>query len=929
MPRLLFLCVTIVAAFQLRLAAATPPIAHVPVTPAVAALAERLGMDLDRDRGRFVAEIIRRIYSPPPSRQSPLNLNAAARDGAGRASGLVDVPLAPESWNAAVFRHQVPFDQLLASILVDRRAALLCRGLGAADDETLAFYAEHPALLTHIYERAAPAFAAFGGSIQVHDGHIAVPGGDAARVIWEKALALRLDDPESFIRTLFLDPEARSAYLFDVLATASPQGRAFALGLWIDDEALRIRRFQALDVLVHSTFREWRVEQLPFARPLNDLALLLLRVQVDDRGEPAAPAQRRFWALALDANPSIDAPADSVPATHTLVDAAWLLQATAGDMYARGDKLEQFAFGQRVFGTRADRDPDAAAAVLREMPVRRMLLLGLERLGVTDPDVYAAGERQARAALEGGAERFWTLAQLQGAFALITRMSESGTLAREDAQALIQTLFAVPVAGGELKGAFAAWFESRLAPHLPRGATLQDRVIAALAGGATPGDPRVEWEGQTYQLDLAFAERRRIEQIRSHQDGPDLDLAIAIARLARETSKASSVEAATALVEEVQQLSSMRGPMLARTIGTALPAGVPVPRDGREWLAHAADELGRATSAGDLRRVLRTGDSLVALGDVVLGHAMLSLVYAVHLGDPNGPALLGANVALRHDFGFSRHDGEGRARGPWAQPRQDFQPGVPWHVVGSLIGLDVGLAPLALHRLSMDGLASPPKLQSIEREAFAVNVALLNPRHLLDPDRDRILLAIARGRARVRNAAADPAELLRVAATLELDGWRRRTVRWVQQNEPGSMENQFSLAELLTLGWADGPLNAWGASGLLSFGCVCTRFPEPRTWRILAGRTQLPMIAAVSVEMNLDMAQRLAALKLPAALLPSVLTTAMQDFVDQVDTADAGDQAAITRYAAGLRPDLVEDYIAATATLDGPLVSGEAGNSEP
>jgi len=302
---------------------------------------------------------------------------------------------------------------------------------------------------------------------------------------------------------------------------------------------------------------------------------------------------------------------------------------------------------------------------------------------------------------------------------------------------------------------------------------------------------------------------------------------------------------------------------------------------------------------------------------------MLSVVAASLNGKPEGPALLGANVALRHDFGFGRRDGEGRSRAAWAQPRQDFQPGVPWHVVGSLVGLDVALAPLALHRLTMDGLASPPRLPSIEREAFAVNAALLDARRLSDSDRDEIVASIARGRARV-NAVANPAEFEKMEAELALDGWRVRTARWVLQNEPASIENQFSLAELLRLGNAGRPFDAWGASGLLSFGCVCARFPEPHTWRILAGRMQLPMMAASTVEMNLEMAQRLAELRLPAALLPSVLATAMQDFVDQAEPADSNDLAALAEYPRRISSNLMADYISATATLDGPLVATTA-----
>jgi hypothetical protein len=926
MPRTLLLCSTIVAAFQLPLAAAPAPIAEVPVTSTVAALAARVGMDVARDRGRFVPEIIRRVYSPPASRQKPPDLVVGARDADTGARIVVELPLQAGSWSQAIFKRQVPSDRLLASILVDRRAALLCRGLAAADDETLAFYADHPELLAFIYEHGAAAFSAFADSLHVRAGRLVVPGGEPAVALWETVTHARVDDPDAFLRAMFIEPEARLAYLFDVLATASPEARAFGLGLWLEDAALRGRRFQALALAARSSFREWHVEELPFARPLNDLAILLLRIRVDARGEPAPPASRRFWASALDASPGLEEPGDA----HPLVDAAWLLGATSGDMYTRGDKLEQFAFGQRVFGAHPDGQSDTASAVIREMTTRRMLLLGLERLGISSPEVYAAGLRQSRAVLDGGSERFWTLAQLQGALALIVRMSLNDTIGAKEAESLARSLFALPVSGGEFRGGLAEWFQQTLGPSLPRGATWEARAVAGAAGGATPGNPEVEWEGQTYRLDLAFAERRRIDEIRRRQGGPGLDLAFEVLRLGRRALQATSVDAARPVANAAQQLLAASGPALARPQVILMAPGVPVPRDGREWLARVADEIDRGVRAGDLRRISRAADSLVGLGDMLLGHVMISLVYALHLGDPEGPALLGANVALRHDFGFGRRDGEGRARGPWAQPRQDFQPEVPWHVAGSLVGLDVALGPLALRRLSMDGLAAPPRLPSIEREAFGVNVALLNPRRLGDLDRDRIVAGIARGRDRVKAIVANPASLDELVHELALDGWRARTLRGVLQNAPGSIENQFSLAELLVLGGMPPDLDAWGSSGLLSFGCVCTRFPQPGIWRILAGRRQLAMMAASTVEMNLEMTERLAALRLPAALLPSVLATAVQDFADQVDPADPNDREALVRYPRTIGRNAVDDYVAATATLDGPLVSADiADGSEP
>jgi hypothetical protein len=928
MPRVLLLCFTIVAAFQTELAAA-PPIVQVPVTPSVASLAERVGMDVARDRARFVSELVRRIYSPPASRQPALNLIATAHETLGPApQTTVDVPLSPALWSEVVFKRPVAADQLLANILLDRHAALLCRGLLAADDETLEYFAARPALLLFLRDHA-PAFAAFADSFHVRGGRLEIAGGASAVPLWQALIRVNPTDPDAFLRTVLFEPEARLAYLFDVLNTASPESRAFALGLWIADDAVRVQRFMALGTMVRGSYREWHVDEMPFARPLNDLAILLLRIVVDPHGEPKKPAHRQFWATALDASANPES-AVALPASHTLIDAAWLLQGTSGDMYERGDRLDQFAFGQRVFANRADSELEAAAAVIREMPTRRMLLLGLERIGVTDPKVYAAGLRQAHDALDGGADRFWTVAQQQSALAMIVHMSVNGSISSEQASTLAGSLLSLPISTGEFHGQLADWFQEALAVRLPDGPSWEARTIAGLAGGPTPGRPEVEWEGQTYRVDLAFAERRRMEAIRQRQGGPDLDTAFALTHLARRTAQATSLDAVRPLIAEAQTLLASSGASLARPPVNPLPVGVPVPRDGREWLTRAVEDMDRAVHMGDLRRATRAGESLVTLSDIAVGHALMSMVYAIHLGDPEGPALLGTNVALRHDFGFSRRDGAGRSRGPWALPRQDFQPGVPWHVFGAIVGLDIALAPMGLHRLSIDGLATPPRLQSIEREAFGVNVALLNPRRLRDIDRDRIVAAISSGRQRVRALKADTAEFDRARAEIALDGWRTRALRWVLQNQPDLVENQLSLAELLVLGEPDSSFDAWGTSGLLSMGCLCSRFPTPRTWRIVAGRTQMAMMAATTVEMQLEFAQRFAALRLPAVLLPSVLQTAMQDFIDRVDSADPNDRMALILYPRRISRTDLEDYVAATATLDGPLVSGNASDgTEP
>lgn len=941
MLRALVLCLTIVAAFHTPLAAA-PLVTQAAVSTPVAELAERLGMNVARDRGRFVPEIIRRIYSPPPTRQLTLTLLPTAPRPADSSSvatprvqqdgqALVDMPLTLAFWSEHVFKRQVPPEQWLAWVLSDRRAALLCRGLLGADDETLAFYEAHPGLVAFLYEHAPGAFAAIADSLHVHKGRIAIAGGAAADVLWQGLVHVPPSEPEAFIRALVFEPEARLAYLFEVLELATPDARGFALGLWIDDAALRAERFQALAVAVRGSFREWHIEEMSFTRPMNDLGMLLLRLAVNERGEPSAPASRRFWADALGTSASLDTAGVTTPAsasTHTRIDAAWLVQATSGDMYTRGDKLDQLAFGQRVFGRAADTDADVAAAVVHEMTPRRMLLLGLERIGVRDPKIYAAGLKQTRDVLDGGADRFWTTSQQQGVLALMVRMVATGTLSTRDAGDLAQTLFALPVVGGDFHGALAEWFQRVFATRLPRGVNWRARVVAAAAGGPTPGAPILDWEGQRYDVDLAAGEQHRIDAVQEHQGGPDLDVAFALNQMGRRAAQATSIDGVRPLVAEAQALLAASGALLARPAVSVLPPGVTARRDGREWLSRAVDELDRAVRTNDLRRAAKAGESLVELGDVATGHSLLSLMYAVHLGDPDGPALLGANVALRHDFGFGRREREGRSRGPWAQPRQDFQPGVPWHVAGSLVGLDLALAPLSLHRLSMDSLTVPPRLQSIEREAFASNVALLNARLLRDIDRDRITAAIDKGRRRLRAIRANSPEFEKLKDEVLLDGWRARTLAWVLQNEPNSVENQLSLAELLVLGEPDATIDAWGANGQLTFGCLCARFPGPRIWRVVAGRPQLPMLAASTVEMNLELAQRFAAARLPAALLPSVLGTAMQDFVDQVDAADPGDRMPLLWYPRAISRSALEDAVAATATFDGPLIPDGSTQTE-
>jgi hypothetical protein len=964
-----FLCIPIVAAFCVRSVAAQSAVTVVPVSESTAEIARGLGLDPARERGRFLSELVRVLYSSPESRQISVDALRRAQAGGSAAQRTVavrvPVPLSPAVWSAAVFKRRVTSEELVTALLIDRGAALLSYGLAGLDDQTLEYLEAHPLILTQLYERSGPAFAAFGGSLRIANGRVQAPGGEPAAPLWEAVVGDSLSAPARFVPLLFGEHTGRVAYLFDTVAALDPASAAFALGLWLTDPAVRLERFKALASVTIREYREWKLEALPFARPIHDLTLLLLRLRVDTRGVPTPPADRAFWVEAFGntplgtSRPAMGPGSGSEHAPERLVDAAWLAETTsAGTMYERGDHLDQLAFAQRVFGSGSGARSDLLAAV-RAFPEQKMLMLSLERIGIRDAATFAFAARQAAKLRTGDGNRgFWVHAQLQSALALVLRMTIAGTLDGDGARTVVRSLLAVPLdEHGRYAGAIARWLARELAPRLPPAVDLdmESRLILAMAG-PSPGEhaPRVAWEGQEYRVDLPFAERRRMQVIRDKQGGYTVDLALDLDRIVRALAAAGPAgtgitgtplsNALTGAATALTALAVTYAKPLEST-SDVLPPGVPVPKRAIDVIVKTAAEAEQLALAGNVKRTARLSTALEDLVDVVLGQALLSLNYAAEIGDPAGPALLTRNVALRHDFGFGHHLGFS-SRVPWAVPRQDFQPGVPWHVSGSALGLDLALARLSLKRIDGDGLVAAPRLLSTERDAFAVSLTLMNPRNLVDSDRDAIAAAIARGRRRLLGlqpvaVAASPnaggegisaggEHFDAIANELRLDGRRRRAIRWTIDEERERVPALFSLSEMMILGGVETGTNldAWGMSALQASGCPCTRMTFPWSWHLLAGRSQLALGASSSPDLNLQIAMMMAEMGLPAVLAKPVLAAAVQDFVDNVSPTDPVDWWSLSRAATSLARERVEDYVAAAASIDGVLVPDAIDDEE-
>jgi hypothetical protein len=118
-------------------------------------------------------------------------------------------------------------------------------------------------------------------------------------------------------------------------------------------------------------------------------------------------------------------------------------------------------------------------------------------------------------------------------------------------------------------------------------------------------------------------------------------------------------------------------------------------------------------------------------------------------------------------------------------------------------------------------------------------------------------------------------------------------------------------------------------TALQSEGCVCTRLTLPRTWRLLSGRPQMALMASGIPDLNLYIASVLGELGLPAALTRAVLEAAVLDFVEGVAPTDPNDWWSVARGARTVPHQLIEDYVAAAAAVDGPLVPDETEASQP
>jgi hypothetical protein len=926
-----------------RLAGAT----NKPTRKTLEVLAAAMGASLDEERK--VYRMVPRTGGRDQQRRTWLkaagvdvdaletSLNAGEAVSLAMPEDAVPLPLPESLWRSLLASARFP-DMPVGAILADRKAALLYVGLCSMDAETRRYLVATPALVKEVYDSdRSGVIALYGRSLHVRGGRIEPPGGARAAALWEAIADEKVVQPDRFVLKVLGKDSGRLALVYDAIAHMDAAGQAYTLGTWIDGTDLRLDRFKALYATCGLGLAGWEPAARPFARGLDDPAHLLLLSATAADGRPAPLALRKLWSKAFDGDSLPDRPENDLKDVDKdgLLDASGMLELImAGDNRQRRDASLTWSFGQRVFARATRAELPHVLVALRGYHRFRALGATLDRLGLTDPAVYAAAFRRAQAVASiGDRDRAATaLALYQGGLVLVERARLSRVLDVASTGRLVASLGRVAMSDdGEFMGGVASWLDTEYLPAIGSvagmpagtgdGPSIEGRVLEALAGrrgGSAPVPGRVfDYEGTLYRADPSAPELARLRAVREKQGGVSLDAVMAYTREVQ--TIASGIPDLARVPARVAGLKAAAAALLAQSPDAR---AWPAVSELREAVADAVGDLGKMRKPKDLAKAERLAVPLRRLADRYMARVLLSLAYAAALFDAESTALVSGDPSAAHDWGLREVDARSRLRAAWNVPEESHDGG-RWLVRGSVLALDLAFGSQALHRISSDALPGPPTITESNRRAFTEAVVLANAFDYRDDDMARLADALRRGRSRVAVLASVPELLAEVAQAADLDDTRGQLLAWALVHERPRVPEFFSLGDLVRLGRLEresvGGLDAWGTSGYSFDGRLCLRYPDSQPFATLAGRRATGLLASLVSDLPLLVAETLSDQRLPAALTRSILSAATQDYVDRVSTAYEDDWLTLFADVQRTVPAHMDDYLA-SVTTGGPLV---------
>jgi hypothetical protein len=921
----------------LALAAPADTIGSAVLPGGVEALRRSLGDRAAMAPATVVVELTRRFYgaTEAASERDPafarfqawLRDTTPLVDGSADVRGdLVPLPAPLEFWRESGLEHAGQND-IVRAVLRTRSAAFLYMALLSMDADTRAWLVDRPRLVGRWSEVDRGALLVAAPYLRVVSGRCELPGGPDLAAVWADLTGVEAGAAEACVEAVLRAHSGHLPFLLEIVATlsAAQQRAAFQQGpLKPDtttsatpdastakpDTSATLTAARALLAAVRQVSGAWHPGQRPFARPSPDTALLLAQIGVDDDGGLALPGGRRFWEFVLEDD-------DLRVAEHAAraawseaqpVTAAWLVGRLASTPIDRQvDVYHQVLFAARLLADEPASEAAAVAAAIRAHQTFAPLMRVLERLEVADAATLARVARQADALTRAGQD--WQsrarLVQWQALLALLDRFAHHGVLSAAERTAAIDAL-TVPVTASA-PPPWRGWLTA-IVPGLPAAGDLASRpveraLLARLAASPVTARP-VEWEGTSYVLDLSAAEHDRLARVRARDSRPLLDAAVR--------------------VDAWLGASGPRPAGDALQLLTAIAAGA-----GLDRPIEPDDEFGRVARDGVARArrqlVGAAGGAVppgvpVLFGEVAAAVAALALTefaYAANMGWAEDLPLTAAGASRRHVF--VRTQGPRRQRF-WSTPAVNAERRLPWHVSGSLLGLDVALAPVALRRLSRRPPAEMPLLNTGDRVTLVATAAVLSPRRFGDEARDTVTGFVRDALDRIENVR-DRSAIRRLAGLAGLSTQRAAAAEWLVVHDRSALSGFFAMTELVRLGAAGAPArdlpDAWGNYELpLSGRSDAGRFPDLPVERY-GGRARR-LLAVALPELQVTLAVRLAELKLPATLVPAVMASATLDVVNTTPSRFADDWQAVVDRVRAIDVRAVERYLALLTTA-GPL----------
>lgn len=900
-----------------------------------------LGDVRETGHAAFVHDVVCRFYNQPadanrthdPSLRRLLDWFETQRQaGAPSPSpGVADAvpsPLSLAQWRDVL---RLSSDPDVGHILASHDAALLYASLLRMPAATRARLAPQTDLLRALLPHATVLVIVAPVLERDADGW-RLPGGDEARPIWTRLVGRPHDDPR-FLEALLTREAGWLAVLADVLGGLAPAQQRAALGLAPApaDPSAPARLLRAL----RAASPEWSPRQRPFWRPTLDPALLLLQLPATDDGL-SLPGTTDQWKALLDGRALPHSAAPSQPTSGPVPQPrrsaspptpAWIVE----QVFTGPAGRQRVAYEQVLFAVRRAGPPHGAldattAGVAQALATHGQLVLTLERIGLDDLTVYAravaiarrledeARVRARRAGALAGAARVDTrLVQLQAGLMLLTYAIANGTVDADGVRGHVEAL--LQAIEDDLSAARGVvWLESLAAASgeapgdaaidAPRG--LDEALLRFAAGPAEPDV--VHWEGTAYRIDPGAAAVARVSRLRT-------------------PGGAGLIDGAVDLVAHVRRTGADRA-RLRRWLDEhrMLVDGVGAEAGGWSDLSAAWHQAAAVPTPPAL---LTVASHLATLG-------LVELDYALAMGTGAELPLQPIEAARRHVFtspggSASRASGAGHA---WSAPVVVVDEGTRWHVRGSVLGIDVALAPLALRRATTRLPSHRPTLNTADRRVLIESVPLVRRGGLRGSLASDVHEASNVARARLARAGSDAATCLEVAATLTAAHLRSALLAWQCSQQPSQVAGMLSMREMLALGgWTDlvrgtapATLPATGRATGRAFGAVAQPMtgawtlwmPPPHAADRFGGRWGTGIAASAFADLQLRALDLLGELGLPAVLLPEVLAGLTWEFVTRVPAAYPDDWFALNEMVWHIDVEAAERALA-LHTRDGVL----------